>query len=111
LLISLPAQGARLGRFILNPAGHDFAARARRTRRQVRDGATRGKTYFHCSKARKKMFEKYPPKVIYVSSSRLQCAKNGDFETYKKGTGTAIAYAWFVWEDGYQGDTVVKWIN
>jgi hypothetical protein len=63
------------------------------------------------SKARKKMFEKYPPKVIYVSSSRLQCAKNGDFETYKKGTGTAIAYAWFVWEDGYQGDTVVKWIN
>ena len=63
------------------------------------------------SKARKKMFEKYPPKVIYVSSSRLQCAKNGDFETYKKGTGTAIAYAWFVWEDGYNGETVVKWIN
>lgn len=63
------------------------------------------------SKARKKLFEKYPPKTIWVSSSRLQCAKNGDFETYGKGTGTAVAYAWYVWEKGYTGDTVVKWFN
>lgn len=62
-------------------------------------------------KKRKKLFEKYPPKVVYVSSSRLQCAKNGDFVKYKKGTGTAIAYGWFVWEKGYTGDTVVKWFN
>ena len=62
-------------------------------------------------KARKKLFEKYPPKVVYVSSSRLQCAKNGDFEKYGKGVGTAVAYAWFVWRKGYKGDTVVKWIN
>ena len=32
------------------------------------------------SKARRELFERYPPKVVYVSSSRLQCAKNGDFE-------------------------------
>lgn len=63
------------------------------------------------SKKRRELFEKHPPKVIYVSSSRLQCAMNGDFETYKKGTGTAIAYAWYVWEKGYQGNTIVKWIN
>ncbi len=63
------------------------------------------------SKKRRELFDKYPPKVIYVSSSRLQCAKNGDFETYKKGTGTAIAYAWYVWEKGYTGNTIVKWIN
>jgi hypothetical protein len=62
-------------------------------------------------KRRKKFFEKYPPKVVYVSSSRLQCAKNGDFEKYGKGVETAIAYAWYVWEKGYKGDTVVKWIN
>ena len=62
-------------------------------------------------KARKKLFEKYPPKVVYVSSSRLQCAKNGDFQKYGKGVGTAVAYAWFVWRKGYKGDTVVKWIN
>jgi hypothetical protein len=63
------------------------------------------------SKARKKMFEKYPPKVVYVSSSRLQCAKNGDFDTYKQGVGTAIAYAWYVWEKGFVGDPIIKWIN
>ncbi len=63
------------------------------------------------SKKRRKLFEKYPPKVIYVSSSRLQCAKNGDFETYGKGANTAVAYGWFVWEKGFTGDPVVKWIN
>lgn len=62
-------------------------------------------------KARKKLFENTPPKVVYVSSSRLQCAMNGDFVTDKKGAGTAVAYAWFVWEKGYAGETVVRWIN
>ncbi len=63
------------------------------------------------SKQRRKLFNKYPPKVIYVSSARLQCAKGGDFITYKKGTGTAVAYAWFIWEKGYTGDTIVRWFN
>lgn len=63
------------------------------------------------SKARKKLFDKYPPKVVYVSSSRLQCAKNGDFEKYGKGVGTAVAYAWFVWEKGFTGDPIIKWVN
>lgn len=63
------------------------------------------------SKSRRELFEKHPPKVIYVSSSRLQCAKNGDFKKYKKGVGTAIAYAWFVWEKGFMGDPIVRWFN
>lgn len=63
------------------------------------------------SKSRRELFEKYPPKTIYVSSSRLQCAKNGDFEKYSKGAGTAVAYAWFVWVKGFDGCPVVKWIN
>ena len=57
---------------------------------------------------RKQLFQKYPPKVVYVSSSRIQCAKNGDFEKYNQ---SAIAYAWFIWEKGYKGETVVKWFN
>lgn len=63
------------------------------------------------SKSRKKLFEECPPKVVYVSSSRLQCAKNGDFEKYGKGVCTAVAYAWYVWEKGYKGDPIIKWIN
>ncbi len=60
-------------------------------------------------KARKKMFEKIPPKLVYVTSSRLNCAKSGDFEACAKAS--AAAYAWFVWEKGYKGDTILKWFN
>ncbi len=67
------------------------------------------KLQFLEGKKRKKMFLANPPKVVYVSSSRLNCAKNGDFETYKQNS--AIAYAWFVWEKGFKGDTIIKWIN
>ena len=69
------------------------------------------KLTFMESKSRKALFTKFPPYRIYVSSSRLQCAKNGDFEAYKNGVGTAVAYGWYVWVKGYNGDTVVKWIN
>ena len=57
---------------------------------------------------RKEFFKFYPPKIIYVSSSRLICAINGDFEHM---TSSAVAYAWFVWQKGFLGDSVIKWIN
>lgn len=63
------------------------------------------------SKSRKLLFDKTPFKKLYVSSSRLQCAKNGEFEKFKNGTGTAVAYGWYVWEKGFKGDPVIKWIN
>lgn len=56
---------------------------------------------------RKKFFEKYPPKVVYIYSKRKNCAKNGDFEKYPS---SAIAYAWYVWEKGFKGETIIKWI-
>ena len=59
-------------------------------------------------KARKELFKKYPPKIVYVSSSRICCAKNGDFNSYPS---SALAYAWFIWEKGYNGATIIKWIN
>ena len=58
----------------------------------------------------KELFSKSPPKTIYVFSERIMCAKNGDFEGMKAGGGSAVAYAWFVWEKGFTGDTIVKWI-
>ena len=69
------------------------------------------KVQFLEGKARKKLFEKHPPKTIYVASSRLLCAKNGEFQKMRDGGGSAVAYAWFVWEKGYRGDTVIKWFN
>lgn len=68
------------------------------------------KIQFLEGKKRKKLFEKYPPKVIYVSSSRLLCAKNGNFESMKQSGGSAVAYAWFIWEKGFNGNPIIKWI-
>ena len=69
------------------------------------------KVQFLEGKARKSLFEKYPPKTVYISSSRLLCAKNGDFQKMRDGGGSAVAYAWFIWEKGFKGDTVVRWFN
>lgn len=62
------------------------------------------------SKSRKELFEKYPFKTLHVSSARLQCAKNGDFEKYGKGVGTAVAYGWYVWIKGFCGKPTIEWI-
>jgi len=59
-------------------------------------------------KARRKLFECYPPKIVYVSSDRIGCAKNGDFGKYYP---RAVAFGWFVWEKGYQGRPELTWFN
>ena len=59
------------------------------------------------SQSRKELFEKYPFKKLYVFSQRQICAKNGDFKTI---TSSAVAYGWYVWEKGFSGDPVIKWI-
>ena len=69
------------------------------------------KVQFLEGKSRKKLFEKYPPKIVWVSSSRITCAKNGDFEYMKANGGSAVAYAFYVWQKGYKGDTILKWFN
>lgn len=56
--------------------------------------------------ARRELFKKYPPKTVYVFSGRVECAKNGEFTG-----GSAVAYAWFIWETGYKGKSVIKWVN
>ena len=73
------------------------------------------KLQFLETKKRKELFEKYPPKIVYVSSSRILCAKNADFKGMKEGGGSAVAYAWYVWEKKkvYEEDyvTQIKWFN
>lgn len=65
------------------------------------------KIQFLESKSRKKLFEKYPPKYIYVYSERQQCSMNGDFENLKAKTQ---CYCWVIWEKGYTGETIIRWI-
>lgn len=59
------------------------------------------------SQSRKELFREYPFRTLYVSSSRLQCAKNGDFEKY---SGTAVAYGWYIWVKGFKGKPIIEWI-
>jgi hypothetical protein len=69
------------------------------------------KIQFLEGKRRKKLFLSQPPKTVYVSSSRLLCAKNAEFEKMIAGGGSAVAYAWYVWEKGYKGKTELQWFN
>ena len=66
------------------------------------------KLQFLEGKKRKQFFLDNPPKTVYVSASRLKCAMNGEFDTV---ISSAVAYAWFVWEKGFTGEPVIKWIN
>lgn len=59
---------------------------------------------------RKELFIKHPPKIVYVSSSRLGCSQTGEFDE-NGNTISAIAYCWFIWEKGYKGETIIKWFN
>lgn len=60
---------------------------------------------------RKKFFEENNPKYVYVTSSRMACGKDGEFYKDGKKIGSAVAYAWFIWEKGYKGDTILRWFN
>lgn len=69
------------------------------------------KIQFLEGKARRKLFDTKQLKCVYVSSSRILCAKNADFVGMRAGGGSAVAYAWYEFEKGYLGDTIVRWIN
>ena len=66
------------------------------------------KLQFLEGKKRGRFFEDFPPKTVYVSRSRILCAKNGNF---KNTQSSAVAYAWFIWEKGFKGVTEIKWFN
>ena len=55
----------------------------------------------------KNIFKDYPPKYVYVHSARQNCAKNGKFDKYKSAT---LCYCWFIWQKGFKGETVLRWI-
>lgn len=65
------------------------------------------KIQFLEGQARLELFKKYPPKYVYVNSKRQLCAMNGEFEKY---TATALCYCWFVWEKGFNGEPIIRWI-
>lgn len=53
------------------------------------------------------LFKDNPPKEIYVHVKRQLCYRNGD--TTNK-ISSAVCYCWFVWEKGFTGNPIIKWI-
>ena len=57
-----------------------------------------------------KIYKENPPKIIYVASRRYGCSKTGEFNE-DGNIGSAICYCWYIWEKGFKGDPIIKWIN
>ena len=65
------------------------------------------KIQFLETKARYEFFKEYPPKYIYVFVNRIGCIPGGETDENKS---SAICYAWYIWQKGYAGDPMVRWI-
>ncbi|WP_291626124.1 NAD(P)-dependent oxidoreductase [Clostridium sp.] len=60
---------------------------------------------------RREMFKKYPPKYIYVFTKRQNTWRNGSAVDEKgKPWATTMCFAWFIWEEGFNGEPIVRWL-
>lgn len=67
------------------------------------------KIQFLEGKSRRFLFDHHPPTTVYVSSDRIRCAMNGNFEAETERSATC--YCWFIWHKGHYGPTNIKWFN
>ena len=65
------------------------------------------KIQFLEGKKRRKLFDKYPPKYVYVNSERQTCYINGDMS---KKMSSASCYCWFIWQKGFKGEPIIRWL-
>lgn len=65
------------------------------------------KIQFLEGQGRRELFKKHPPKYVYVNSVRQTCYLNGDMS---KKLSSAACYCWFVWEKGFIGEPIIRWI-
>lgn len=65
------------------------------------------KIQFLESQDRKPFFEENPPKYVFVFSKRTNTYRNGDMSKYKS---SAMCFCWFIFQKGYKGDAIIKWI-
>lgn len=66
-------------------------------------------TFLETERRYNEIFKNTPPRYVYQFIHRAMCAKNADFDEARK-MGSAVSYAFFVWEKGYKGQTILDWI-
>lgn len=95
------------GDIITNPPYSCATSMVRKALSVVSDGCKVAmwlRILFLESKHRQELFREFPLKRIWVSSSRIECGKNGVF-----GKGSPQGYMWVIWEKGYEGATKIDW--
>lgn len=70
------------------------------------------KIQFLESKSRREFLENSPLKYVYCFSERQATMRNGWELNPKTGKpwSTALFLAWFVWEIGYEGEPIIRWL-
>jgi hypothetical protein len=66
-----------------------------------------GKLVFLEGQKRKPFFAATPLARVYVFSKRVNFYRGGEKGSYSTST---MCFAWFVWEHGYEGEPVVRWL-
>ena len=69
------------------------------------------KLQFLEGKARKNYLKNIHQNVYTFRVAACFAQRTVSLKKMKAGGGSAVAYAWFVWQKGYTGETVIKWIN
>lgn len=61
---------------------------------------------------RKDLYDKYPPKYIYVFRKRMPIFNNGQELDPKTGKpwATTLCNAWYVWKKGSKSEPIIRWI-
>ncbi len=55
--------------------------------------------------------ENSPLKTVYVFKARQNPLRNGSpVDENGKAWASTMAFAWFVWEKGYEGEPIIKWL-
>lgn len=68
-------------------------------------------TFLEGKRRYEQIFSQNPPKLVLQFAERLLCAKNGDFERMRAGGGSAVAYAWYIWQKSDEhAHTIIDWI-
>ena len=61
---------------------------------------------------RKELFEKYPPKYIYVFRNRMATWNNGEpLDPNGKRWATTMCHAWFIWGKGSTTEPIIRWLD
>ena len=70
------------------------------------------KIQFLEGQSRKEWFKNIPLKYVYVFSKRQDPLRDGAELNPKTGKkwGSTMCFAWFVWEIGYNGEPIIRWI-